>query len=372
MFTRNLLNENISLLGLGAMRLPTNNEEINIEKVKEMIDYAINNGVNYFDTAYIYHNQKSEDALKKALVERYDRDKYFIADKIPVWQAENEQDYESLFNTMLSRLGVTYIDFLLLHSLSSNSISSVENLKGFEYALQKKKEGKAKYIGFSFHDNYETFKYIMDKYHNVIDFVQLQINYLDWQIIESDKCYDLAKKYNIPVIVMEPVKGGSLAKFPDTVNELFKKVDPTKNPVAWALRFSASMDNVLCVLSGMSNLEQLKENTEILTNFTPFVDEDYNLIEDVLIENRKYTNIGCTYCNYCNGCPIKIDIPGIFTLYNDMKMSKNNSWNSKMMYNNSISVHANTCVDCGECKTICPQNLDIPELLKEAHNSLTN
>ncbi len=370
MFTRNLLNENISLLGLGAMRLPTTNDEINIEKLKEMIDYSMENGINYFDTAYIYHNQHSEEALKKALVKRYDRSKYFIADKIPVWLANEDDDYENLFNTMLKRLGVKYIDFLLLHSLNSGSIKSVEKLNGFEYAIQKKKEGKAKYIGFSFHDNYETFEYIMNKYHKVIDFVQLQINYLDWKIIESDKCYELAKKLNIPVIVMEPVKGGSLAKFPEKVTEIFKEADATQNPVSWALRFGASLDNVLCVLSGMSNMEQLKENTEIFTNFKPFTDDDHTLVKKVLLENSKYASIGCTYCKYCNGCPVNIDIPGIFTLYNDMQMSKDNAWNSQMMYRQSVTNHADICIECNECEAICPQNLEIVKLLKESHKAL--
>ncbi len=370
MFTRNLLNENVPLLGLGAMRLPTKGNEIDIEAVKKMVDYAMENGVNYFDTAYIYHGQKSEDALRKALVKRYDRDDFFLADKIPVWLANKNEDYETLFNTILKRLGVKHLDFLLLHSLNSNSIKDVERCKGFEFAMNKKIEGKTKYIGFSFHDNYETFKYILDKYHDVIDFVQLQINYLDWKIIESDKCYDLAKKYNIPVIVMEPVKGGTLANFPETVTEIFKKADNTKNPVSWALRFGASLDNVLCVLSGMSNMEQLKENTEILEDYEPFTEKDHDLIKQVLLENSKYSNIGCTLCNYCKDCPVKIDIPGIFTLYNEMQISKNNAWNSQMMYRQSVSTHADICIECGECEQICPQNLEIISLLKKSHKAL--
>ncbi len=370
MFSRDLIKDKISLLGFGAMRLPTNDNEIDMEQFKTMVDYAIDNGVNYFDTAYIYHNEKSEGAVKEALVERYDRDKFFIADKIPVWMANSSDDYEKLFNTMLNRLGVEYIDFLLLHSLSSSSIENVEKFKGFEYALQKKKEGRAKYIGFSFHDNYETFKYILDKYHHILDFVQLQINYLDWKIIESDKCYELAKHYNVPVIVMEPVKGGTLANFPDTVNELFKEADNTKSPASWAIRFGGTLDNVMCILSGMSNLDQMKDNVKTTTNFTPFTKSDYELIDKVLSENRKYATIGCTSCDYCHDCPVNINISGVFTLYNELKTSKNNAWNSQMMYRQSVPVHADTCIECGKCEKICPQNLEIIKLLKTSHKAL--
>lgn len=372
MFSRNLFKEKISMLGFGAMRFPSlEGGEIDIEKVKEMIDYSMANGINYYDTAYIYHGEKSEGALKTALIERYERSKFYVADKIPVWMAKSEKDYEKFLNVQLERLGVDYLDFLLLHSLDNNRIGDVEKFKGFEFLTKAKENGKAKYVGFSFHDNYETFKIILDKHHSEIDFVQLQINYLDWKIIGSDKCYELAKSYNIPVVVMEPVKGGTLANFPDSVLNLFKEADSTKTPASWAIRFPASLDNVYTVLSGMSNMEQTQDNINTLTNFEPYTEKDHELIKNVLLENSKYNTIGCTACDYCINCPVNIHISGVFALYNESKMSEGNSWNSKMVYAQSLPVKADACIECKKCESHCPQNLPIIEHLKTVHKEFS-
>ncbi len=358
----------ISMLGFGCMRFPVlENDEVDKAELKKMIDEYIKNGGNYFDTAYIYHAEKSEGLLKECLVQRYDRNTFYIADKLPVWLVKKEEDYETLFNKQLDRVGVDYFDFFLLHALDKDKMIDVEKFNGFEFGLKKKNEGKIKHLGFSFHDDYETFKKIMDKHHHQIDFVQLQINYYDYKLMESDKCYELAKKYGVKVIVMEPVKGGYLANFSDTIKRMFKEKND-KSPASFALRYCASMSEVFTVLSGMSNMEQVIDNIDTFNNFMPLEKEDYTFIDEVIQELSKDATIQCTSCNYCINCPVNIKISNIFKVYNEMQSSKN-PWNSKLVYKTFIP-KADECIECGDCEKKCPQKLSIIKYLKEAHSEL--
>lgn len=368
---RKLGEDLVPLLGFGTMRLPTTNDKINLEAFKEMVDYSMEQGCNYFDTAYIYHSGLSEDAVKKAVVERYKRESFYVADKLPVWLVKEKDDYEKLFNDQLQRLGVDYFDFYLLHALDKDKYeNNVNNYNGFEFCLQKKAEGKIKHLGFSFHDNYEMFEKIIEKHHHQIEFVQLQINYLDYELIKSNKCYELCKKHGLKVIVMEPVKGGSLANFNENILKMFKEKG-TGTPASWALKYCGTLENVLTVLSGMSNMEQLKDNINTFKNFEPLKEEDYKFLNEIVLEMSKYANIPCTACDYCIDCPKDIKISHIFKVYNEVANSSN-AFNGKMIYRTAISPKANECIECKKCESHCPQHIKIIDELKVAHKELTS
>ncbi len=371
MKSRNLLGKNISMLGFGTMRLPQKDGEIDLNAFQEMVDYAMANGVNYYDTAYIYHGGKSEVAVRECLVKKYDRNSYYLADKLSVWLAKEKEDYEKMFNEQLERTGVEYFDFYLLHSLDKEKMVNVKKFDGFNFVKEKKKQGKVKHIGMSFHGDYETFKEIIEEHHEMLEFVQLQINYLDYKIIESDKCYDLAKKYNLKVIVMEPIKGGVLSKFSEEIETMFKEKNDEVTPSSYALRYSSSLEDVFTTLSGMSNMEHVKDNIETFKNFKPLEENEYKFLEEVLEVNSKYNLIKCTKCDYCIECPVNINISGIFTLFNDVENAPDTAWNSKAMYKGSLPVKATACIECKKCEKVCPQNIEIISKLKEAHEKLT-
>ena len=358
----------VSLLGFGAMRMPLNSDDtkdIDIQAVTEMIDTAIDGGVNYFDTAYPYHAGESESTLRKVLVERYDRDKFYIATKLPVWKCNSYEDYENTFAEQLENLGVDYFDYYLLHSLSRTSIEKHTKIGMIKFIENMKCQGKAKHVGFSYHDDYYTFEKFLNQYHDSFDFVQLQLNYLDWDTLETHKCYDLCIKYGLPVVVMEPVKGGVLADISPKANSLLKTSKPDKSIASWAISYAASMPNVLTVLSGMSNMEQMKDNIDTLTNFEPLTDDDYNLLKTVVKEIQSMELIPCTGCEYCIDCPVGINIPNIFTLYNSIQHGKSVFEVAKLYNEIDPNNRADKCIECGNCTSICPQNIPIPEHLKK-------
>lgn len=374
MKSKNLLGKNISLLGMGTMRLPLKDKktgEIDLEEFQKMIDYSMKEGVNYYDTAYIYHGGKSEVAVRECLVKKYPRDSYYLADKLSLWLANKKEDYEKMFNEQLERAGVDFFDFYLVHSLDREKMIKGKEFGAFEFVKKKQEEGKVKHMGFSFHGDYETFKEIVEEYHEIIEFVQLQINYLDYKIIESDKCYELAKKYNLKVIIMEPIKGGTLANYPDEIKEMFVEKDEKSSIASWALRYCGSLDNAFTVLSGMSNIEHVKDNIKTFKNFKDLEKEDYRFLEKVLEQSSKYDTIKCTKCDYCIECPVNINISGVFTLYNDIENSPQTAWNSKAVYKGSMPVQADVCIECKKCEKVCPQKIDIIDKLKEAHKKLT-
>ncbi len=362
--------EEISLLGLGAMRLPLNDGEIDYNELNKMIDTAISNGINYFDTAYVYHGGMSEVALKKSLVERYDRSQFRIANKLSIWCTKDEKDLDRMIDEQLEKVGVDYFDYYLLHSIDKAKLADINNKNAFDFMKKIKEQGKAKHIGFSFHDTPDVLEDIL-KNHPEMEFVQLQINYLDWDIIKSKECYEIARKYNKPIIVMESVKGGTLATMPKDIEAIMKKASPEKSVVSWAFRFLMEKEGIMSILSGMSNNTQLTDNIATFEKHEPLKEEEKKTLEEVLIMLSKISSIPCTGCKYCIECPKEINIPSVFATYNQYMRNPDNAWNAKMMYRTNIEIKADECIACGKCESHCPQFIKIIEELKVCHKSLT-
>ncbi len=359
-------------LGFGLMRLPLVNPDdqtsIDMEKFKEMADWFIEHGFTYFDTAYPYHGGKSEEAFREAVVKRYPREAFTVTSKMPVWAINEEADLERIFNEQLERCGVDYFDYYWLHALNHERVEVMERMDGWGFIARKRDEGKIRHIGFSFHDDSALLAQILDK-HPEVEYVQLQINYLDWDspAIESKTCYDLCVKHGKPVIVMEPVKGGSLARVPEAIDRLFKEYDPNASAASWAIRYCASLPNVMMVLSGMSNMEQMKDNTSYMQDFQPLNDEEQNIIAQATQVIRDAISIPCTACHYCSeGCPQQIAIPEYFNLYNTQQQFPEQKSNCKLYYNLVAKSHskASECLECGQCEAQCPQHIDIIDNLK--------
>ena len=349
------------------MRLPTKPDgKIDIDHVKRMAAHYIDAGFNYFDTAYGYHNGESETAMRETVVNVYPRESFLLADKMPVWLVKKQADYARLFAEQQKRCNVEYFDNYMLHSLNKGSANDSEKLGGFEFIKQMKAEGKARNIGISFHDTADVLDALLSR-HPELDFVQLQINYLDWDSNDAKGWYEVAVKHGKNIIVMEPVKGGTLANLPPEAAAQIKNGSQAQ----LAIRFAASLKNVVTVLSGMSNLEQVADNTGYMKDFKPLEDADYALIKTVLAEMSRVSVIPCTSCNYCAPeCPQGIHIPTIFSVYNELQRSKN-SWHAGMMYGYiPEKSRANGCIACGVCTSHCPQKIDIPNELKKVAGAL--
>ena len=358
-------------LGFGCMRLPVvdgDMERIDDALFCKMIDSFMEQGFTYFDTAYPYHNQKSESAVKRCLVERYPREKFYLADKMPMWLAKENADYAKIFAEQLERCGVEYFDFYLLHAMGKDRNAEAERLGAYEFVQQMKAEGKIKHIGFSFHDTAEVLDEILTN-HPEMEFVQLQINYYDWESenVQSGKCYEVAVKHGVPVIVMEPVKGGTLANLAPEAATVLDDLNPDASYASFAVRYAASLEHVFMVLSGMSDFAQLSDNTSYMREFVPLSEEEQAGIGRVVEELAKLPTIPCTKCRYCvDGCPQNINIPGLFQAYNNV-IQFGDTAISRRGYAQAIKERglASACVECGMCEEQCPQHLEIRNLLKD-------
>ena len=361
-------------LGFGLMRLPEKDGVIDHEHVCKMVDKYMEAGMNYFDTAYVYHGGKSEVAAREALVKRYPREDFMVATKLPAWEIKKQEDIERIFSEQLERLGVDYFDFYLLHSIEEgNNYDVYVKYDCFKWGLQKKAEGKIKHFGFSFHGSPELLTEILDK-HPEVEFVQIQLNYLDRTnpVVRSQELYDILHERNIPIIVMEPVRGGALASMAPEIEDIFKKKRPESSVASWALRFVGSLPGVMTILSGMSNEEQMNDNIGTFANFEPLSDEEFAIVNQVTDEILRIPQIGCTACKYCcDGCPMKISIPDVFRTINTLRRYPDD-WRSKNFYSGLTkrSGKASDCVGCGQCERVCPQHLPIIELMKEASEVL--
>lgn len=359
-----------SKLGFGLMRLPEKDGSIDLDTVCRMVDSYIAAGFNYFDTAYVYHGGKSEVAARECIVKRYPRDSFCLATKLPAWCIKSADDRDRIFNEQLERAGVDYFDFYLLHSIEEgNNLDTYEKFDCFGWGKKKKAEGRIKHLGFSFHGTPATLERVLDK-HPETEFVQIQLNYLDWEnpIVESGKLYDILAKRDIPIIVMEPVKGGSLASPPPEILDSFKAARPDKSAASWAMRFVGSLPGVMTILSGMSNDVQMSDNIGTFTDFEPLSDSEKALVKQAADILHGTPIIGCTACRYCcDGCPKGIGIPDIFRLSNTVTMFKE-GWRAENYYNAHIApvARASDCIACGQCESVCPQHLPVIRLLKEA------
>lgn len=362
-------------LGFGLMRLPlldpNKQSSIDLEETKRMVDHFIAEGFTYFDTAWMYCGFRSEKAVKEVLTTRYPRNAYTLTTKLHSAFINSKDDRDKIFDTQRENTGVEYFDYYLLHDIGYDSYKKYTELDCFNWIMEKKAQGLVKHIGFSFHDNAEMLDKVLTE-HPEFEFVQLQINYLDWESagIQSRKCCETAAKHGKPIIVMEPVKGGTLAALPESVEDIFRNYNPQMSIPSWAIRFAASQPNVVLVLSGMSNMEQMKDNTAYMKDFTPINNEELKIIEDAVKIINSNIAIPCTGCSYCtDGCPQNIAIPKYFSLYNaEMQELKGKFWTPQGEYYDRLTGiygKASDCLECGQCESACPQHLSIIEHLKE-------
>ena len=363
-------------LGFGLMRMPkldrNNAADVDIEQVKKMVDLFIEKGFTYFDTAWMYNGFASESVAKTALVDRYPRDSFTLATKLHAGFFNSLEDRDKVFNAQLEKTGAGYFDYYLLHGIESSMLPKYEQFDCFNWLLQKKAQGLVKHAGFSFHDSAELLEEILTK-HPEMEFVQLQINYLDWESkwVQSRACYEVAVKHGKPVIVMEPVKGGTLASIPQEAEKLFKDYDPNMSVPSWAIRFAASLDNVMMVLSGMSGIQQMEDNLSYMEDLRPLTDKEKELCYKAADIINGQIAIPCTGCSYCTeGCPKKIAIPQYFSLYNeDMRENlEERGWTINFTNYEILTAKfgkAKDCLACGRCEGVCPQHLPIIEKLKD-------
>ena len=373
------LGKEIPKLGFGFMRLPRKKEDqsvIDMDQVKTMVDHFMNAGLYYFDTAYVYDNGKSEEAIKEALVDRYPRDQFRLATKLNAWMGcTDEETAKQQFYTSLERTGAGYFDFYLLHALQKGNYEKYDQYHLWDFVKEQKAKGLIKHWGFSFHADPVLLEELLTR-HPDVDFIQLQINYADWDnpSVESRANYEVARKHQVPVVIMEPVKGGTLANPPEAVREIFHKQDPDASAASWAIRFAASLDGIITVLSGMSTLEQLEDNISYMKDFKPLDDSEMKTVHQVQEVLQSIDAIPCTGCHYCTeGCPMHIDIPGIFTAMN-LNMVFERLEDAKREYNwrTGKGGKASDCIACGQCEKACPQQIKVITRLKECAQILEN
>ena len=368
------LGESIGKLGFGLMRLPQKDGVIDVEQTKEMVDLFLEAGFTYFDTAWAYAG--SEDAIRQALVERYPRERFQLATKNAAWiGCKTREEAVAQFDTSLKQTGADYFDFYLLHNIGEGRTKYFDDFDMWSWIQEKKKEGLIKHIGFSFHSTPEALDEVLNQ-HPEMEFVQLQINYADWEnpAVQSRACYEVARKHGKPVIIMEPIKGGMLANPPESVAEVLKNAEPDSSVASWAVRFAASLDGVITVLSGMSSVEQMKDNLSYMKGFQGLNGEQQAVIAKAQEELKKIPLIPCTTCNYCaKVCPKNIGISGSFTAMNLLTLYKDKAFakhQEEWLVGGHGKNHADQCVKCGKCEEACPQHIKIRENLEKVCEAL--
>ena len=362
--------------GFGLMRLPLTDPNVatsvDLEQMKQMVDLFIEKGFTYFDTAWMYVGFSSENATKEALVKRHPRNTYTLATKLHHGFINTKEDRDMIFNAQLEKTGAGYFDYYLIHDIEKGDYDKYTRLDCFNWLAEKKAQGLVKTMGFSFHDSPELLDRVLTE-HPEMEFVQLQLNYLDWENewVQSRKCYEVCVKHGKPVVVMEPVKGGTLAKVPAAAEALFRAANPQMSVPSWAIRFAASLPNVMMVLSGMSTLEQMKDNVSFMENFQPLTEEEMALCGKVAGIINDQIAVPCTGCSYCTeGCPQHIAIPKYFSLYNDLMREdmEQKKWTISYAKYDDLTKEfgrAEDCIECGQCEGICPQHLPIIVYLKD-------
>ncbi len=350
--------------GFGCMRLPVTNGEIDYEQFKKMIDLFISKGFNYFDTAHVYHSGLSEIALRECLVKRYKREDFVLTNKLSGGCFKTAADIRPLLEEQLTACGVDYFDFYLMHAQSKLSYEHFKECHAYETAFKLKQEGKVKHVGISFHDTHELLDEILTTYPE-IEVVQLQINYVDYDdvAVQGKLCYEVCEKHHKPVIVMEPVKGGNLVNLPAKANKILSDLNNGSN-ASYAIRYAASFENVIMVLSGMSNLAQVEDNVSFMENFIPLNQKEYDAIDKVIAIFKSMNLIACTSCRYCiDGCPKKISIPDLFACMNAKNIYSGFGTHVYYQIHTKGKGKASDCIKCGKCEIICPQHLKIRDLL---------
>lgn len=361
-------------LGFGMMRLPKieGTKDIDIEHTKRMVDAFIQAGGKYFDTAYVYEG--SEAATKLALCDRYPRDSYYLADKLNAsdFACKTEEEAKNEINVSLERTGAGYFDFYLLHGIDSGNKDKYTQYGIWDYVKGLKEKGLVRHYGFSFHSDPDQLEELLTE-HPDVEFVQLQINYSDWDdpFIASRRCYEVATRHGVPIVVMEPVKGGKLSNPPQQVKDILKQANPEASYASWAIRFAASLPNVMMVLSGMSNMEQMEDNVSFMHELQPLNDEEQRVLAAACKALSAFDGIACTACHYCTpGCPMEIHIPEIFAVMNVYKMYGDlNEARNEYQWRPG-GEKASACVQCGQCENACPQHLPIISLLEEVAETL--
>ena len=353
--------------GFGCMRLPMKGSEVDYGEFSRMVDTYIAAGFNYFDTARVYLGGQSETAIRECIAKRYPREAFVLADKLSASLFNSREEIRPLFEKQLESCGVEYFDFYLMHSQNRDIFEKYKRCHAYEQAFELKKEGKVRHVGLSFHDKADVLEDILKQYPQV-EFVQIQLNYLDYDdpAVQGRQCYEVCRKYNKPVIVMEPVKGGSLVNLPDDAAQVLKSLKGG-SPASYAIRFAAGFDGIFMVLSGMSNMEQMQDNISFMQDFRPLDKRETEAVKKVCGIYQSTRLIPCTACRYCtDGCPKQIDIPNLFSCLNAQKL--HNDWNADYYYSEVYTVHngkASDCIGCGKCERSCPQHLPIRALLKD-------
>lgn len=355
--------------GFGFMRLPMNGDEVDLEETQAMVDAYLEEGFNYFDTAHGYINGKSELALKACLTSKYPREKYLVTDKLTHSFFNTEEDIRPFFESQLEAVGVDYFDFYLMHAQNAKNFEHFKKCRAYEMAFELKKEGKIRHVGLSFHDRADVLDKILTTYPE-IEIVQIQLNYVDIDspTVQSRECYEVCVKHDKPVIVMEPVRGGRLVNLPEKAQQILDDLHGGSN-ASYAIRYAAGFDNVRVVLSGVSNLEQIKDNMSFMKDFQPLTEKEQEALKQVKEVFDSMNSILCTTCRYCvdeNQCPMDIPIPEAFASYNNKQLVPKSS-NANMYYDAATREHgkASDCIECGMCEKVCPQHLPIRELLKD-------